>query len=113
MEVKEWIDYGFVPRTPREVYLNHEPIPVEGLYYKNDEGEHVTPYDVWFSCDSRNWHQNPDCGPGRAMTIYGGKYGTTLTPVYLPDGTPYHRDDLCDCSAMYRDGVLCDFNNDW
>lgn len=106
---QEFIDYGFVPTTPIEVYEKHEPIHVEGLYYEDDDGNKVTPHTVWFSCDTRNWRQDPTLGPGRAKAMYGGRRGTTLTPVYTPDGKPFRCDDLCNVSARYRNGVLCDF----
>lgn len=105
---QDWVDYGYVGSTPISTIRELKPITVKGLYYIDDDGNKRTPSRVWFSCDSRNWHQNESLVHGRACTSYFGKNGTCLTPVYLPDGTRY-RVDLCDVTAYYKDGVLYDF----
>ncbi len=109
---KEFIDFGHVPSTPYDVYKAHKNIKINGLYYTNEDGEHETPRHIWFSCDMRNWWQNPDLVNGRAMTTYCGKNGTTLTTIYKANGKPYIREDLCDVTAYYKNGIIYDFHHE-
>lgn len=104
-----WTDFGYVAPTLLEQIRGFRPIMVIGLYYKDDEGNKMTPTHIWFSCDTRNWHQNAESVHGRAFTTYFGKHGTCLTPVYKRNGEPYRRDDMCDVSAMYDNKFLKDF----
>lgn len=96
--------YDPVPSTKREDYP--EPILLDNrLYYEDDEGHLQKPDTIWFSCDTRRWHQDETQVHGRAMTTYLGKHGTTLAPVFFLNcgmgapKIPYRRDDLCDVSC--------------
>lgn len=100
-------EYDPVPATPREKYEGLEIEVGEKLYYKDDDGQWQTPSSIWFSGDSRRWHQDKQAVHGRAFTSYLGKHGTTLAPVYITDWSsigfkPYRRDDLCDVTARYE-----------
>ena len=99
-------EYDPVPRTKRED-LPQEIELSEKLYYKDDDGQYQTPTRVWFTSDSRRWHQDSRSCHGRAMTSYLGKHGTTLTPVLIScydsiGFKPYCRADLCDVTARYE-----------
>ena len=98
-----------VQDTPYEVYHNYPPIHVEGLYYLDDNDNKVTPFSIYFSPDLRIWFWDKTETYGRAYTMYGGAHGTTLAPVYLPDGTQYRNEDLVCVSAYYKNGVISDF----
>lgn len=106
--------YDPVPATPRERYHGLELELKEKLYFEDDEGKWQTPYHVWFSCDTRRWHQDEDQVHGRAYTMYNG----ALRPVYISSSRtlgfePYRRDDLCDVTCKYEykplHGRLYDF----
>lgn len=105
-------EYDPVPRTRRED-LPEEIVLDDNLYYRDDDGKLQRPTHVWFSSDSRRWHQDDRCVHGRAMTSYLGKNGTTLAPVFYVDyehaltHRNYRRTDLCDVSCkVERDGYL-------
>lgn len=111
--------YNPVPATPYDRYHGLELELDEKLYYKDDDGKWQTPDNVWFSCDTRRWHQDAKQVHGRAMTTYlSKKGGTVLAPVYISSKQffgmePYRRDDLCDVSCKYEykplHGRLYDF----
>lgn len=108
-------EYNPVQRTRRED-LPAEIVLTESLYYTDDEGHLQKAKTVWFSSDSRRFHQDERRLHGYAYTSYLGKHGTTLTPVYVLSPTVRHqfrRDDLCDVSCkVEKDGwmtKLCDF----
>lgn len=96
-------EYDPKPRTRRED-LPEEIKLYDSLYYKDDDGHLQQPDHVWFSCDTRRWHQDERRGAGRAMTSYLGKNGTTLATVYVLGDrlVPYERKDLCDVSCKYE-----------
>ena len=104
-------EYDPTPRTERKDFPD-EILLDESLYYYDDEGNMQKPTHVWFSHDSRRWHQDERCVHGMAMTSYLGKNGTTLTKVYYIDSehwftkTQYRRTDLCDVSALYDSNPL-------
>lgn len=98
--------YDPEPRTPRSVYKDLEIRLDEQLYYKDDDGKWQHPDTVWFSHDSRRWHQDANAGHGRAYTSYLGKKGTTLAPVYISSShslnfVPFVRKDLCDVTCSF------------
>ena len=111
--------YNPVPATPYDTYHGLELELDEKLYFKDDDGKWQTPDNVWFSCDTRRWHQDAKQVHGRAMTTYlSKKGGTVLAPVYISSKQfigfePYRRDDLCDVSCKYEykplHGRLYDF----
>lgn len=105
----EFIDYGFVPETTCEECKNHEPIHVEGLYYVDANGNKQTPNNLYFSSDMRNFTQDANAIHGKAFTCYLSGGGTTLSPVYLPNGERYRCEDLCCVSARYKDGCISGF----
>ena len=104
-------EYDPVPVTTRDHYQGLEIVLDDSLYYQDDEGHLQKPDRIWFSHDSRRWHQDSRSVHGRAMTSYLGKHGTTLAPVFflncglgLPH-KPFRRDDLCDVSCKVgKDG---------
>lgn len=109
--------YDPVPATPYDTYHGLEIEVSEKLYFKDDDGTWQTPYYVWFSCDSRRWHQDASQVHGRAMTMYNG----ALRPVYISSSRflgfePYRRDDLCDVTCKYEykplHGRLYDFHHE-
>lgn len=100
-------EYDPVPATPICEYSELDLEIEDRLYYKDDDGKWQTPNHVWFSCDTRRFHQDEKMVHGRAMTMYMGKNGTTLAPVYKASlysvsFEPYRRDDLCDVTARYQ-----------
>lgn len=112
MEEFEKPKYDPVPATPRDRYHGMEILLDESLYYENDEGHLQKPDHIWFSSDSRRWHQDADETHGRAFTTYlSKKGGTVLAPVFTLNcglGLPqprFRRDDLCDVSCKVgKDG---------
>ena len=102
--------YDPVPRTERKDFPE-QILLEECLYYRDDDGKLQKPDRIWFTGDSRRWHQNEKCTHGRAMTSYLGKHGTTLTAVVylglnaIGSRRALRRDDLCDVSCKVgKDG---------
>lgn len=102
----------YVPQTTYEVYHNYPDKKVVGLYYVDDEGNKVTPYNLYFSSDMRKCNNDETKVHGRAFTCAMGKHSTTLYPVYLPNGKRYRNADLCGISARYKDNIIKDFITD-
>lgn len=121
--MEEWADEEFskpeydpVPRTkrkdfPKEILLD------EALYYWDDENNLKKADHVWFSCDTRRFHQDERKQHGYAFTSYMGKHGTTLVsvrPLSYHKWQYYRRPDLCDVSCkVVKDGwrtKLVDFH---
>ena len=104
-------DYDPVADTPYEKYHGLEIMLDDTPYYEDDEGHLQKAESIWFSCDTRRWHQDERMVHGRAMTTYLGKKGTTLTPVFflnfglgLPH-KPFRREDLCNVTcSVCKDG---------
>lgn len=83
----------------------------EGLYFKNSRGEKLTPYNVYFASDLREWHNDEKYRPGLCYTVYFDDiHGTTLTPVYTPDGVQYEVPQLVSVSAYYKGDIIKGFH---
>ena len=100
-------DFDPIPHTPREQYEGLEiALGYKRLRYKDDDGHWHYPDTVWFSNDTRRWHQDESCVAGRAYTSYLGKHGTTLARVYIDTDSlsyqPYTLPHLCDVTARYN-----------
>lgn len=106
-------EYNPAPETKAENYKDLEITLDRSLYFKDDDGEWKTPTNIWFSCDTRRWRKDKRLVHGRAMTMFAGKKGTTLAPVYIHDYNsmrlvPYRREDLCNVSCDYQEHSLRD-----
>ena len=101
----------YVPQTAYEVYHNYHEKKVVGLYYVDDDGNKVTPHNLYFSSDMRKYNNDETQVHGRAFTCAMGKHGTTLYPVYLPNGKRYRNADLCGISARYKENIIKDYYN--
>jgi len=101
----------YVPQTSYEVYHNYPEKKVVGLYYVDDDGNKVTPYNLYFSSDMRFANNDETQVHGRAFTCAMGKHGTTLYPVYLPNGKRYRNANLCGISARYKENIIKDYYN--
>lgn len=104
---KEKFSYAvrsFMYDTDLKTIRSLQPFRLDGLYIIDDNGNKITPRDLWFGIDTRLFR--PDDGEACGYCYY--HYNAALYPVYL-DGKRYRRPEWCNVSADYKDGVICNF----
>lgn len=74
----------YVPQTAYEVYHNYPDKKVVGLYYVDDDGNKVTPHNLYFSSNMRKCNNDETQVHGRAFTCAMGKHGTHFIPCTYP-----------------------------
>lgn len=97
--------YNYIVRsytrdTPSSVVRTLPDKKVEGLYATDENGNKMTPTNLYFGSDTRFWFEKGDkCGGA----YY--RHCSTLYPVYL-NGKRFRINGLCAVCCHYKNGVL-------
>lgn len=93
-----------LPDTTREEAQQIKPRKIDGLYFMYN-GQKETPGKVWFGCDLREFHDDPN-----EIGLAYCHFDNALRAVYLPDGQQLQDPKLRNVAAYYKNGILYDFH---
>lgn len=102
-----WVVRSFMEDTSREEIARISPFMVEGLYVELDNGERMTPYNLYFGCDARFWRDDPEHAQPNGYCYF--HYLNALHPVMLPNGKRFIKREWANVSCRYANGLLYDF----
>lgn len=94
----------FVKDLTRAEIAELKEITAPGLWF-DYEGEKRTPLGLYFGCDLRLFHDNPNEYEGRLYT----HFDNSLRPVYDQNGKQFEVRGLANVNAIYKNGIISGF----